>query len=172
MIALNIRIFGLTEDSIVDGPGLRLAIFTQGCTRACKGCHNPDSIAPDGGTIMDTEQILATLRANPLQAGITLSGGEPLLQPEACRVLAEGAHALGKSVWLYTGYTWEELLELHDPAHLALLKACDVLVDGPFLQRQRTLELPFRGSPNQRLIDVQASLSSGEIVPFELVNRI
>ncbi|MCL2812494.1 MAG: anaerobic ribonucleoside-triphosphate reductase activating protein [Clostridia bacterium] len=165
---MHIRIFGLTEDSIVDGPGLRLAIFTQGCTRACKGCHNPDSSAPDGGTVMDTDQILAMLRANPLQAGITLSGGEPLLQAEACRVLAEGAHALGKGVWLYTGYTWEELLEARDPAHLALLEACDVLVDGPFLLQQRTLELPFRGSPNQRLIDVQASLSSGSIALFEL----
>jgi len=168
MNALNIRIFGLTEDSIVDGPGLRLAVFTQGCTRACRGCHNPESASLDGGTLMDTEQILAKLRNNPLQTGITLSGGEPLLQAEACRALAEGARALCKSVWLYTGYTWEELLEARDPAHLALLKSCDVLVDGPFLLAQRTVELPFRGSPNQRLIDVQASLSSGEIVPYEL----
>ena len=169
---MQIRIFGFTEDSIVDGPGLRLAVFTQGCTRACPGCHNPDSSPLDSGTLMDTGEILAKLQANPLQSGITLSGGEPLLQAEACHALAEGAHALGKSVWLYTGYTWEELLETRDPAHLALIKTCDVLVDGPFLLEQRTVELPFRGSPNQRLIDVQASLSSGEIIPYELARWV
>jgi len=161
---VNIRIFGLTEDSIVDGPGLRLAVFTQGCARACEGCHNPGSRPLDGGVVMDTGQILGKLRANPLQTGLTLSGGEPMLQPEACRALAEGARALGKSVWIYTGYTWEELLETREPAHVALLEACDVLVDGPFELNQRTLELPFRGSRNQRLIDARASLAADEVV--------
>jgi len=165
---LNIRIFGLTEDSIVDGPGLRLAVFTQGCGCACEGCHNPGSRAMDGGVPMDTARILAALRENPLQTGITLSGGEPFLQPEACRALAEGGRALGKSVWIYTGYTWEELQEARDPAHIALLEACDVLVDGRFIQAERTLELPFRGSRNQRLIDVRASLHAGEVVLYEL----
>ena len=168
MMHLDIRIFGLTEDSIVDGPGLRLAVFAQGCARTCEGCHNPGSKPLDGGTLMRTEQILAKLRANPLQAGVTLSGGEPFLQPEACRALAEGARALGKSVWIYTGYTWEELLEARDPAHIALLEACDVLVDGLFVLEERTMELPFRGSRNQRLIDVRASLDAGEIVPHEI----
>jgi len=167
-MCLDIRIFGLTEDSIVDGPGFRLAVFTQGCARACEGCHNPGSRPMDGGTAMDTGQILAKLRSNPLQAGITLSGGEPFLQPEACRALGEGARAMGKSVWIYTGYTWEEMLETRDPAHIALLEACDVLVDGRFALEERTVELPFRGSHNQRLIDVQASLASGQIVPYEL----
>ena len=161
---MNIRIFGLTEDSIVDGPGLRLAVFTQGCARACEGCHNPGSRPLDGGVVMDTGQILGKLRANPLQTGLTLSGGEPMLQPEACRALAEGARALGKSVWIYTGYTWEELLETREPARIALVETCDVLVDGPFVLDQRTLELPFRGSRNQRLIDVRASLAAGEVV--------
>ncbi len=163
---MDIRIFGITDDSIVDGPGMRLAVFVQGCSHRCEGCHNPASHDPAGGTLMRTEEILARLAANPLEGGITLSGGEPMEQPEACLELAQGARALGKNVWIYTGYTWEALMQARDPARLALLKAADVLVDGPFLLAERTLELRFRGSKNQRLIDVRASLESGETVLY------
>ncbi len=167
MMTLEIRIAGLTADSIVDGPGLRLTVFTQGCIHACPGCHNPQSHALDGGSVMDTEAILAKLRGNPLQSGLTLSGGEPFLQPEACRALAEGAHRLSKNVWLYSGFTWEELWAEQDAACIALLAACDVLIDGRFELAQRTIELPFRGSRNQRMLDVRASLASGTAVPYE-----
>ena len=161
---MDIRIAGLTDDSIVDGPGFRLAVFTQGCEYACPGCHNPTSHPLDGGSIMDTEAILARLRANPLECGITLSGGDPFPQPTACLALAEGARALGKSVWIYSGSTFEELCAEADPARMALLAACDVLVDGRFVQAERTVELPFRGSRNQRLIDVPASLAAESAV--------
>ena len=163
-----IRLAGLTADSIVDGPGMRLTVFTQGCVHACPGCHNPSAHALDGGTLAETDDILAQLARNALQAGITLSGGEPFLQPEACLALAEGVHAQGKTVWAFTGWTWEELLREDDPARMALLRAVDVLVDGPFLLAERTLELPFRGSRNQRLIDVPRSLAASCVVPFAL----
>ena len=165
---MEIRLAGITQDSIVDGPGFRLTVFTQGCERRCKDCHNPESQALDGGFITDTAAIVDMLRCNPLQAGITLTGGEPFLQPEACADLAGRAQALGKSVWAYTGYTWEELREEEDEAIEALLRQVDVLVDGPFVLAERTLELRFRGSRNQRLIDVRRSLDAGEIVLFAL----
>ena len=160
---MEIRIFGIAEDSIVDGPGLRLAVFTQGCPHHCPGCHNPDSHDPEGGRMGTTEEILEMLDDNPLLDGITLSGGEPFLQPEPCRLLAEATHERGLNVWCYTGYTYEALLG-SGPAHRALLDAVDVLVDGPFVLEKRSLELKFRGSSNQRLIDVPASLKAGNVV--------
>lgn len=169
---MDIRIADLTHDSIVDGRGLRLTVFTQGCVHACEGCHNPSSHRLDAGKTMRTGDILAQLRGNPLECGLTLSGGEPFLQPEACLALAEGTHVLGKDVWAYTGYTWEALLQEQHPARMALLKVIDVLVDGPFVLAERTLELPFRGSRNQRLIDVPRSLAAGEAVPYELKSWI
>ncbi len=152
---MRIQIFGLVQDSIVDGPGLRLAVFVQGCSHHCPGCHNPGSHDPQGGSAMDTEEILATMAKNPLCAGLTLSGGEPFEQAEACLALAQGARELGKSVWAYSGYTLEELWKKQDPAVQALLENLDVLVDGPYIEGERSLELKFRGSRNQRLIDMQ-----------------
>ena len=160
---MEIRIAGTVDDSIVDGPGCRYTIFTQGCPHHCPGCHNPQSHAFDGGRVVDTEEIVAQVRQNPLLDGITLSGGEPFCQPEACLALAEAAHAAGLNVWCYTGYTWEALLAEADPARLALLRQVDVLVDGPFLQAQKSLELQYCGSRNQRLIDVAQSWTAGEV---------
>ncbi len=165
---MDVRIFGVQSDSIVDGVGLRLAIFLQGCEHNCPGCHNPDSHALGGGTVTTTDAVLSQLSSNPLLAGITLSGGEPLLQPKACLALAEGAHQLGKTVWLYTGFLWENLLEAADPDIMALLRQVDVLIDGPFVLGERTLELRYRGSRNQRVIDVPASLKHGGIVPWKM----
>ena len=104
---MNIRIAGTVGDSIVDGPGLRLTVFTQGCPHCCPGCHNPETHDPAGGHDADTGEILAALARNPLASGVTLSGGEPFCQPAACLDIARGAHALGKNVWTYTGYTLE-----------------------------------------------------------------
>lgn len=164
---MRISLSGVTGDSIVDGPGLRLTIFTQGCLHHCPGCHNPQTHDPNGGSWADTEDILAAAAENPLLDGITLSGGDPFLQPIPCLALAEGAHKIGLNVWTYTGYTWEALLEENDAEKLALLKETDVLVDGPFLLAERSLELRFCGSRNQRLIDVKKSLAEGKVVLWE-----
>ena len=164
---MRISLSGVTGDSIVDGPGLRLTIFTQGCLHHCPGCHNPQTHDPEGGSWADTEHILAAAAENPLLDGITLSGGDPFLQPVPCLALAEGAHKIGLNVWTYTGYTWEALLEENDAEKLALLKETDVLVDGPFLLAERSLELRFCGSRNQRLIDVKKSLAEDKVVLWE-----
>ena len=164
---MRISLSGVTGDSIVDGPGLRLTIFTQGCLHHCPGCHNPQTNDPEGGSWADTEDILAAAAENPLLDGITLSGGDPFLQPVPCLALAEGAHKIGLNVWTYTGYTWEALWEENAPEKIALLKETDVLVDGPFLLAERSLELRFCGSRNQRLIDVKKSLAEDKVVLWE-----
>lgn len=164
---MKIRIFGTAEDSIVDGPGIRFAVFTQGCPHHCPGCHNPESHPFDGGRLADTQEIIAQMTGNPLLDGLTLSGGDPMCQPEPCLELAQAARAAGLNVWCYTGYTWESLLQENNPARMALLAAVDVLVDGPFVLAQRSLELKFCGSRNQRLIDVRKSLAAGEPVIWQ-----
>lgn len=160
-----IRIAGTVNDSIVDGPGFRFAVFAQGCFRNCPGCHNPATHDPCGGREVPVGELIDAMRKNPLLDGLTLSGGEPFLQPAPCVALAGAAREMGLNVWAYSGYTFEELLD--DPEKAELLRACDVLVDGPFVLAQRTLELRFRGSRNQRVIDVQKSLESGEIALAE-----
>lgn len=169
---MKLRIQGFEAESIVDGPGLRLAVFAQGCPLRCPGCHNPATHDVAGGYEIGVEELAAILAENPLLAGLTLSGGEPFLQPGACLALALAARAQGKNVWAYTGYTLEQLQECGDRDTRALLGLVDVLVDGPFVQEQRSLELRFRGSANQRIIDMNKSLS-GEIVlwrdPWDLV---
>ncbi len=164
---MDIRIAGTVDDSIVDGPGCRYTIFTQGCPHHCPGCHNPQSHDFAGGRVVDTDVILQQVFANPLLGGITLSGGDPLCQPEPCLVLAQAAHSRGLNVWCYTGYTLEKLLAEQDPARMALLKNIDVLVDGPFVLAQKSLELKYCGSRNQRLIDMQKTLASGNVVLWQ-----
>ena len=163
---MKIRIAALVNDSIVDGPGLRYAVYTQGCLHHCKGCHNPQTHDINGGYETDTEDIWREISENPLLSGITFSGGDPLLQPRPLTELAKKAGEEGLSIWCYTGWVWEDLLRKNDPDIMALLNEIDVLVDGPFLSEQRTLELPFRGSKNQRLIDVLRSLRSGRTEEF------
>ena len=162
---MQIRLYGLVNDSIVDGPGFRLAVFTQGCPHNCEGCHNPESHAFDGGYLSDTDEIIKTMKENILLDGITLTGGDPFCQPEACGVLADAAHASGLNVWAYSGWTYDELLKNGERSEL--LKKCDVLVDGPFILAQRTLEKRFMGSKNQRAIDVQASLKAGQVIEID-----
>lgn len=164
---MKLSLSGVSGDSIVDGPGIRLTVFTQGCPHHCVGCHNPQTHDPNGGAWGDTEDILAAAAQNPLLDGITLSGGDPFQQPAPCAELARGAHRLGLNVWTYTGYTWEALWAENDPERIALLCESDVLVDGPFLLAERSLELRFKGSKNQRTIDVKKSLAAGEVVLWE-----
>ncbi len=158
------RIASAVSDSIVDGPGLRYTVFTQGCPHHCKGCHNPDTHDPTGGKEVSLEVLIAEMLKNPLLDGLTLSGGEPFLQAEACAALAVAAHEKGLDVWTYTGYTWEELIAAHDPAQDALLQQTDVLVDGPFVLSLKSYSAQFRGSTNQRLINVPASLRAGRVI--------
>ena len=159
-----IRIAGVVNDSIVDGPGLRFSVFTQGCSHHCPGCHNPETHDPQGGHDEDTDALIAKMKKNPLLSGLTLTGGDPLEQSAPCLELAKAAHAMGQNVWAYTGYTWEQLLSRDDPDQMALLREVDVLVDGPFIQAERSLELDYRGSRNQRLIDVSATLREKRVV--------
>ena len=158
------RIYGLVQDSIVDGPGFRFSCFVQGCPHRCPGCHNPDSHDPGGGREMAVEEVAAQLLGNPMTDGLTLSGGEPFAHAEDCLALARAAHAHGLNVWSYSGWTFEHLRDRGSEAQRALLAELDVLVDGPFLLEERTLALPWRGSRNQRVIDVPASLAAGAAV--------
>ena len=163
---MNIRIAGTVNDSIVDGPGFRYTVFAQGCHHGCLGCHNPETHDFCGGHTANTDDLVAEMKQNKLLDGLTLSGGDPFEQPEPCLELALGAKALGLNVWAFTGYRWEELIE--NPRWHDLIRACDVIIDGRFVLKQRTLELRFRGSRNQRLIDVKASLKAGYAVEYML----
>jgi anaerobic ribonucleoside-triphosphate reductase activating protein len=162
---MTIRIAGIVPESIVDGPGFRFTVFTQGCFHDCPGCHNPETHDPTGGQAVTVESLLDAMRKNSLLDGLTLSGGEPFLQVDACIRLAAEARGMGLNIWAYSGYTFEELAA--DPEKRRLLEACDVVVDGRFVLSERTLEKRFRGSKNQRVIDVRKSLECGEIVPEE-----
>ena len=166
----TIRLFGLVRDSIVDGPGFRTAIFVQGCPYHCEGCHNPGSWDPAGGTEWALSDVKAAFLGNPLSSGITLSGGEPAEQAAPCAELARCAREHGLNVWMYSGTTFEKLYERSrtDAALDALLHQVNVLVDGSFVLAQRSLELQFRGSRNQRLIDVPRSLQAGQAVEYHL----
>ncbi|HBU12010.1 MAG TPA: anaerobic ribonucleoside-triphosphate reductase activating protein [Clostridiales bacterium] len=160
----KLRVAGIVNDSITDGPGLRLAVFLQGCQRNCPGCHNPAALPLAGGTCYTAEELMEPARKNPLLSGVTLSGGEPLLQAKALLPFARAVKDAGLSIMLYTGYTFAELLEQADGDVMELLSLCDTLVDGPFLMAERSLSLPFRGSRNQRILDLPKSLARGEAV--------
>lgn len=153
----------LQSDSIVDGDGIRTVIWFQGCLHHCQFCQNPLTWDMDGGFLMDTEDIKKSLEELKYQTGITLSGGDPFFQPAAALEIAKFAHSIGLNVWGYTGFTYEELLD-SDQAKKDLLAELDVLVDGRFEIAKKSLACKFRGSTNQRVIDVKKSLESGEVV--------
>ncbi|HWR22221.1 MAG TPA: anaerobic ribonucleoside-triphosphate reductase activating protein [Feifaniaceae bacterium] len=159
----TLRLAGVVRESIVDGPGFRYTVFAQGCPHHCPGCHNAHTWPFSGGFAAEPEKIVAEMKQSPLLRGITLSGGEPFSQPKAMAELAALVRAAGYDVFAYTGYLFEELLEQakSDQDVLSLLQQTDVLIDGPFLQEQKSYDLRFRGSKNQRAIDVKASLSGG-----------
>ena len=161
---ISLNLAGVVKESIVDGPGFRYVVFAQGCPHHCEGCHNPET--HDFGTGFDTTplKIIEDIERNSLISGITLSGGEPFCQPVAFAVLAKMAAEKGISVITYTGYLFEELIKSGKEDVLALLKATDILVDGPFLIEQKTLLIKFRGSKNQRIIDVKKSLEANTVI--------
>ena len=158
-----LNLAGIVRDSIVDGPGIRTTVFCQGCPHHCPGCQNPETWAFDGGTPMEEETVLAIVAENPLCRGVTFSGGEPFAQAAAFAKLAHLLKAEGYEVASYSGYTFEQLLA-GTPAQKELLRCIDVLIDGPFLLAEKSLELSFRGSRNQRILDVKKSLAAGRAV--------
>lgn len=159
-----LNLAGIAGDSIVDGPGIRTTFFAQGCPHHCPGCHNPETWPFAGGTPMAEEDLVEIVRQNPLCRGVTFSGGEPFAQAAGFARLARLLRREGYEVAAYTGYTLEELLA-GTPEQRELLAELDVLIDGPFLLSQRSLELNFRGSRNQRVLNVPESLRQGKAVP-------
>ena len=160
-----LRILSILEDTTVDGPGFRTSIYCAGCTHHCPECHNPQSWAADGGIEMSVDDIMQVIEDDPF-ANVTFTGGDPMQQAEGFTELARAIRSrTEKTIWCYTGYTFESLLRM--PAQRVLLDQIDMLVDGPFLASQRDTSLLFRGSANQRLIDVPRSLEKGEAVPWQ-----
>lgn len=161
-----ISVLDIIEDTMVDGPGFRTTIYCAGCPNACKGCHNPQSWDIANGHPMTTDEIMAVIEADPY-ADVTFSGGDPMFQPEGFAELATAIRErTSKTIWCYTGFTFEALAA--NERQRKLLQLVDVLVDGPFVQALRDPDLVFRGSSNQRIINVPLSLAKGEAVPFDL----
>lgn len=165
---MKIKIAGIVNDSIVDGRGIRMTVFTQGCPHHCPGCHNPQTHDFEGGSWDDTDRIFEEFCENPLLRGITFSGGEPFCQPVPLKALADKVHSRRKDVTIYSGWTYEQLCAMQDPDVDALLSVCDVLIDGPFIEAQKNLDLLFRGSENQRLIDMKKTRETGKLTLLEL----
>ena len=159
-----IRVLDIIEDTMVDGPGFRTSIYCAGCRHACPGCHNPQSWDFNGGHEMTTEQLMRIIEADPY-ANVTFSGGDPMYQAAGFAELARAIHErTNKDIWCYTGFTYESLIS---EEQRELLENIDVLVDGPFIQRLHDPDLLFRGSSNQRLIDVPKTLYAGEIILWQ-----
>ena len=156
----------LQPDSIVDGEGIRTVIWTQGCPHNCFGCHNPETHNFDGGELVDLEEIYEIIDNLEGQDGITFSGGDPFMQPKECALIASYAKAKGYNIWAYSGYTYDEIINLSksNKSFMKFLKEIDVLVDGKFDISLRSYSSVFRGSSNQRIIDVKKSLDSKNIV--------
>lgn len=155
----ELRVAGIVEESIVDGPGLRMTVFVQGCHHHCKGCHNPQTHDFNGGQLTTVDEIFLKYAQNPLLAGMTFSGGEPFLQAHPLALLAEKVHGAGGNIVTYTGFTCEALFQHGQKEKNTdiekLLEETDMLIDGPYIEEKRNLELLFRGSSNQRILDRQ-----------------
>ncbi len=166
----KLRIAGIIGESIVDGPGIRLVVFAQGCNHYCKGCHNPKTFDINGGYEIEIDEVLKQVRKNPILKGVTFSGGEPFLQAMAFFKLAKLIHSEGLDVISYTGYTFEELLKGLDknPYWSLLLENIDILIDGPFIEAEKSLITKFRGSKNQRILDAKRSLFEKKAIEIEL----
>ncbi len=165
-----IRLAGLVPESYVDGPGIRFTIFVQGCPHNCLGCHNPETHDFSAGRLADTDRIYNKIKQFPLVHGVTYSGGEPFCQPEPLAELGEKLKADGYHLMSYSGWTFEQLLSKSEKESQIkrLLGIIDILVDGRFVLAERSLDLQFRGSRNQRLINVPESLKVGKAVSIEL----
>lgn len=162
---MNIRIAGTVNDSIVDGNGLRYTIFVQGCPHHCKGCHNPQTHSFGGGKEVSISDLFETITSNTLLDGVTFSGGEPFAQAKPLVELADLVKQnTNLNIVTYTGYTFEEIVTSNNPDWIALLNSTDILIDGKFIEDLKSYELRFRGSSNQRYIDVKQSLLQHKVV--------
>ncbi|MCM8710692.1 anaerobic ribonucleoside-triphosphate reductase activating protein [Clostridium sp. SYSU_GA19001] len=166
----KIRLAGILQESLVNGPGIRRVIFAQGCPHNCKNCFSPHTHSYDKGELMDMDIIIEDIRRNPLLKGVTFSGGEPWEQADKFSYIAKAVKAMGLSVWCYTGYTFEYILQHHNKKRgwSELLKYVDVLVDGKFEEDKKDSALRFRGSANQRIIDVKSSIEVMGAVALDL----
>ena len=160
----TIRLCGIEPESVVDGPGYRYAIFVQGCPHHCEGCHNPQSHAFDGGYVVTLDKLYDEITSNRHLKGVTFSGGEPFCQARELYLLGRAVKERGLDIMTYTGYTYEQLVKENDKDRIALLNISDILVDGPFILAQRDITLTFRGSENQRVIDLNRTRQEGKIV--------
>lgn len=167
---MELMILDIVDDTVVDGPGFRTTVYAAGCCHQCQGCHNPQSWNIKNGHIMTVDQVTERILADPF-ANVTFSGGDPLEQVEAFTALAKQIKIRSqKTIWCYTGYCFEEV---YQSSHLSrILPYIDVLVDGQYKQDLRDVNLPFRGSVNQRLVDVCASLQSGTVVDYNSMINI
>ncbi len=168
-MSTELRIAGTVNDSIVDGPGIRLTIFVQGCPHNCEGCHNPQTHDLSGGEVVGIDSLLEKVKGNPLLDGVTFSGGEPFCQASALAELGRQIKELGLNVITYTGYEFETLYASRDKNGWGeLLGVTDILIDGKFILAQRSLDVKFRGSTNQRCLDCQSSLREGRAVEADI----
>ncbi|MBD5184195.1 MAG: anaerobic ribonucleoside-triphosphate reductase activating protein [Bacteroidales bacterium] len=158
----SINILDIIRGTTVDGPGFRTSIYIAGCRHACPGCHNPSSWDFNAGSPYSIDEIMEIIEEEDFD--VTLSGGDPLYHPEFVKEIIGRIHSLGHNVWLYTGFRWEEIIS--SPLLLDAIREADVIVDSPFILALRDTDLLFRGSSNQRIIDVQKSIS-GDIVLWE-----
>lgn len=160
----SLRIAGIVRESIVDGPGIRFVVFCQGCPHQCQGCHNAVTHDFDGGYVCEIDKILKAIDENPLLDGVTFSGGEPACQPKGFLTLAKALRERNLHIMMYSGYTFEELQELAEDSEelRELLEYVDILVDGRYEAIERDLTLSFRGSRNQRVIDMKETWKNGE----------
>lgn len=162
----KLSILDIVEDTTVDGPGFRTTVYCAGCPNRCPGCHNPQSWDIGNGRAVEIDEILDVILADPF-ADVTFSGGDPMFQPLGFAALACAIRERStKNIWCYTGYLFEQILE--NPAQRALLEQVDVLIDGRFVEALRDEQLRFRGSSNQRIIDVPRSLKEGNIVLLDI----
>ncbi len=159
----------LQVDSIVDGPGLRAVLWTQGCSHHCPGCQNPQTWDFAGGGLVPIEMVKEAIDELEYQDGITFSGGDPMFQPYACAKIAKYAKEKGYNIWVYTGFTYEEIMKLakKNSKYIEALEQIDVLVDGPFIEKLKSFDVKFRGSSNQRIIDIPKSLKENKIILIE-----
>ncbi|PRR82116.1 Pyruvate formate-lyase 1-activating enzyme [Clostridium luticellarii] len=165
MLRKKVRLAGIVYESLVNGPGMRRVFFAQGCSHGCKGCFNPSTHDFKSGKLMNTDELIEQIKSNPLITGITFSGGDPFEQAEEFSYMAGKIKTLGLNIWCYTGYTFEYILNNGQKFHWQnLVNNIDVLVDGKFEESKKNSTLKFRGSSNQRIIDVNASLISHKVV--------
>lgn len=167
---MKLRLAGILRESVVDGPGIRTVIFAQGCPHRCPGCHNPETHDPHGGKEYTIAQVVSSIMPNRLVRGITFSGGEPFQQAEGFAHLGKILKEKGLDIVTYTGYTFEEILAKSQVNHdvLKLLQVSDLLVEGPYVEALRDLSLAYRGSRNQRIVNVQSSLQVGRVIQIKI----